>query len=42
MKVSENMRDSHCDRDPKDLHGGMCMSPQEGVQFMNRIIDLSD
>ena len=42
MKVSENMRDSHCDRDPKDLHARMCTSPQEGAWCMNRIIDLSE
>ena len=31
MKVSESMRDSYCDGDPKDLRARMCTSPQEGV-----------
>ena len=38
----KSIRENYCDRDPKDLHAGICANPQEGAQCMNRMIDLSD
>ena len=42
-KHQESIRESYCDRDPKDLLAGICTNPQEGARkCMNRMIDLSD
>ena len=30
-KHQESIRESYCDRDPKDLCAGICMNRQEGV-----------
>ena len=30
-KHQESIRDSYCDRDPEDLHAGICTNPQEGA-----------
>ena len=30
-KHQESIRESYCDRDPKDLCAGICMNTQEGV-----------
>ena len=27
----DSIRESYCDRDPKDLHAGICTNPQEGA-----------
>ena len=38
----KKVSDSYCDRDPEDLHAGICTNPQEGSWSMNRITDLSN
>ena len=30
-KHQESIRESYCDRDSKDLHGGICANPQKGA-----------
>ena len=30
-KHQESIRDSHCDRDSKDLYAGICANPQKGA-----------
>ena len=29
-KLQESIRESYCDRDPKDLHAEICTNPREG------------
>ena len=41
-KHQESIRESYCDRDSKDLHAGICVNPQKGAKYLNRMIDLSD
>ena len=30
-KHQESIRERYCDRDPKDVHAGICTKPQEGA-----------
>ena len=31
VEHQESIRESYCDRDPKDQHAGICTNPQEGA-----------